>query len=113
MVHTTPRSCVNSEIVKTKAFAIEVKAKDVNQAIATMKTVSLGELRFLPMKTQQARRDTFLMAIKFQNAVINNTYVAPLVSVTEAMMFYRKEHLLQIHGVKDVVATSRMSITGR
>ena len=53
------------------------------------------------------------MAIKFQNAVINNTYVAPLVSVMEAMMFYIKEHLLQIHGVKDVVATSRTSIMGR
>ena len=113
MVLMTPCSRVNSEMVKTKAFAIKVKAKDVKQAIATMKTVSLGDLRFLPMKTQHARKDIFLMAIKFQNAVINDTYVAPLVSVTEAMMFYIKEHLLQIHGVKDVVATSRMSIMGR
>ena len=109
----TPRSCVNSEMVKTKAFAIKVKTKDVKQAIATMKTVSLGDLCFLPMKTQHKHRDIFLMAIKFQNAVINDTYVAPLVSVTEAMMFYIKEHLLQIHGVKDVVATSSTSIMGR
>ena len=44
---------------------------------------------------------------------MQQTYVAPLVSVTKSMMFYLKEHILNIEGVQDVIATTKTPNAGR
>ena len=113
MVLATPQLKDNLAITRTKVFAFELKSKDVKNALKILKKTSMGELRFLPFNLKYKHKATFIKAIKLQNKTMQQTYVAPLVSVTKSMMFYLKEQIVNIEGVQDVIATTQTPNAGR
>jgi hypothetical protein len=99
--------------LRSKAYAIEFAQEDAQAALRILKDTYTGTNRFLLARMRHTNPDAYCKALKMQNQHLSSAYVIPLLNIPEAAMFYLRERLLAIEGVKDVVTTRHTETTGR
>lgn len=103
----------NSETVRTKAYALEIRKRDHATATEVLSKEPFGNLRILPGQVRHMNPRAYANGLKLQNQHIHDRYIVLVTGVTEAMMLHMQPHLKDIKGVHDVFPTQQTQALGR
>ena len=104
------RISTSDKKASTKAFTIQCLKKDAEKL---QKMLTHGAFReapnqvFVPFKYKKTKPDVFLKCIRQQNEVYHKTWIIKIEGITEAMMKYIEQDILNIKGVLHIVPSKR------
>ena len=99
--------------VSTKAYAIEVRQEDQIQMIQILKTLLRNTPTFVPYHMRYKYPEGYAKALQYQTNQITSNRTIVLQYISDAAMYYLKDHIKAIDGVKDMLPAKDVAISGR
>jgi hypothetical protein len=113
MIYSSPSIQVDDRIISTKVFAIEFERKNAKEVLRKLKDAFTGSTQLLLAKLRYTHPKSFANALKMQNKMMNETYVLPMVNISQDEMFYLQPIIEEIAGVMAVVTTGKTLTHGK
>jgi hypothetical protein len=114
MVFTSPQVKHSTHTVSTKAYAVEVLQEDAIQMTTVLRELLITDTTaFVPYTMRHKYPDGYEKAIRYQTHLLTTSMVIILQNISSDMMFYIQDHILQVPGVLEILASPKGEDTGR
>jgi hypothetical protein len=114
MVFSSPQVKHGTHTVSTKAYAIEVLQADAVQMVTILKALLTADTTaFVPYSMRHKYPEGYEKAIRYQTQLLTSSMVIILQNVSTDMMFYLQDHIMQVPGVLEILASPKGEDTGR
>lgn len=112
-VFSSPQIRPTTHTTSTKAYALEVLKEDSMEMLKLLEPIFQDTPTFVPYTLRRKYPDGYEKAIRYQTHLLTSSMVVILQNITEGMMFYLQDHILSIHGVRDILFSPKGTDTGR
>ncbi|KAI2512753.1 hypothetical protein MHU86_1541 [Fragilaria crotonensis] len=112
-VFTSPQIRHATHTVSTKAYAIEVLSEDSVKMLQVLKSLVGTTPEFAPYTLRRKYPEGYEKAIRYQTKLLTSTMVIILQNITDDMMFYLQDRILQTAGVKEILPSPKVHDLGR
>jgi hypothetical protein len=113
LVLKTHRITYNGRSSSTQAFSIEAATASISKLLPLIKEATKDTKDFVPFQMRRKNPEAFQGAIRFQNHLLANQHVVMINSLGTDAMYYLSDRIQAIPGVKDVIPTKNVEISGR
>jgi hypothetical protein len=112
-VFTSPKVRHSTHTVSTKAYALEVLNEDSVMMLQVLKSLVGTTPEFVPYTLRRKYPEGYEKAIRYQTKLLTSTMVIILQNITDDMMFYLQDRILQIAGVREILPSPKARDMGR
>jgi hypothetical protein len=113
LVFTSPQVRHTTHTVSTKAYAIEVQSSDSVMMLQVLKSLVGSTPEFVPYTLRRKYPAGYEKAIRYQTQLLTSTMVVILQNISEDMMFYLQDRILQTKGVYEILPSPKVRDRGR
>ena len=103
--------------ISTKSYDIQCRQQDAKEMLELLKTTYKDDPSFIFHRLRHDSLKLYINAIRKQNAYLSQSRVVPVHGITEDVMFYLENEILQINGViavlkhKDTLKSGRWNVS--
>ncbi|KAI2503137.1 hypothetical protein MHU86_11328 [Fragilaria crotonensis] len=102
LVFTTPSISINNQTVQTKAFAIETERSTSTELMKILKLAYKDTKAFVPFQMKQKNPEAYQRIVLQNSKLMAGNHIIVLNNIGPDVMYYLKDHILAIKGIKDV-----------
>ena len=113
MVYCAPQVKMNNNNIRTKAYAIETDKSTSSAMTNLMKEVCRESHEFIPFQMRSKHPDAFGRIVCQQTHMLSQLRTIIISNVGSQVMFYLRERIGSIPGVRDIVSHPTVEVDGK
>ena len=113
LMFTTPSIETNDKYARTKAFAIETERTTSMEMMKILQIAYKDTNAFIPFHMKKKHPEAYRRTILQQTKYMAENHVIVLCNIGPDVMYYVKDHLMAINGVKDIAPAPSVEKDGK